>query len=82
MGSLAADIAASDVTEDASSSLLGYPPSRFAAAEYKDECTTTAGFTEEGDQLLLLASQQYENEAIAASHQRSPLLLDPFGKWG
>ena len=47
------DIAASDVIEDASGSLLGYPSSCFVA-----------GFTEEGDQLLLLASQQYENEAI------------------
>ena len=45
------DIAASDVNQDASGSLLGYPSSpRFAA-----------GFTEEANQLLLLTSQQYEN---------------------
>ena len=47
-------------------------PPRTQAVAFLDIClllasqqyeATTAGFTEEGDQLLLLASQRYENEA-------------------
>ena len=58
------------VTEDASGSLLGYSSSLFAA-----------GFTEVGDQLLLLASQQYKNEAIQC-YGRVTAQLNSFGKWG
>ena len=68
MGTLAADVAATDdtedPTEDATDNLLF-----LASQQYQNEAAATAACTEEEGQHLLLGSQQYENEAIATVEQ-------------
>ena len=68
VGTLAADVAATDdtedPTEDATDNLLF-----LASQQYQNEAAATAACTEEEGQHLLLGSQQYENEAIVTVEQ-------------
>ena len=68
VGTLAADVAATDdtedPTEDATDNLLF-----LASQQYQNEAAATAACTEQEGQHLLLGSQQYENEAIATVEQ-------------